>query len=415
MASRLYPLNNNKSFAFPPTPNNNLLLSGEKILDATLISQNSSGSRFISIPAGTYNVYSTSNISLSIGNGIELTKTYSIPANKLTPINISSTESEVNNIEVSTSNNIASINFNAVMPVAQSAWGKIAYGNGAFVALSRQNGSTRAAYSTDGITWSLRTVTASSTYTELRFINDSFWALSNVGGVYVSTNGTTWTARATTGSGVTSPAYLNYANGRYILGGTGTAVGFSTNGITWTTNTANIQVLSPIYVNKKYYGLTADTTSAFAYSTDAITWTPVTPGFSNPLNVNTSVAYGMGRFVVIATTSAWSSTDGITWASTTLPAGLTYTHCAYGNNLFVASPNTSAGALTTCAYSTDGLVWNTLTMPLSGVTGWGVVSYARNTFFIPLNTNTTNIVSIKGADLTAPISFAMYNGSGGTY
>ena len=90
-----------------------------------------------------------------------------------------------------------------------------------------------------------------------------------------------------------------------------------------------------------------------------------------------SVAYGGGRFVAVSDGSsdiAATSTDGVTWTQTTLPATAYWNSVTYGNGKFVA---TASGV--NSAYSEDGITWALATI-LSESGSWDSVAYGGGRF-----------------------------------
>jgi hypothetical protein len=141
------------------------------------------------------------------------------------------------------------------------------------------NGSTTGASSTDGITWTLRTLSTTGSWRSVTYGNGTFVAVS-----YGSTTGAS-----------------------------------STDGITWVTRTlpASANWKSITYGNGTFVAVAQSTTTG-ASSTDGITWVTRTLPSSGYWS---SVAYGNGIFVAVAyaSTKTASSTDGITWTLRTLP------------------------------------------------------------------------------------------------
>lgn len=92
-----------------------------------------------------------------------------------------------------------------------------------------------------------------------------------------------------------------------------------------------------------------------------------------------SIAYGNGVFVAIATstTSAATSTDGITWTARTLPSAATWAAVTFGNGVFVAVGGSGA-ASTVAATSPDGITWTARTLPTS--VQWAAVTYGNGLF-----------------------------------
>lgn len=102
-----------------------------------------------------------------------------------------------------------------------------------------------------------------------------------------------------------------------------------------------------------------------AYSTDqGLTWTSTTL----PHTLNYSLIYAANRFVSVTNAgnvTAYSS-DGVSWSSGSLPTTQAWLGIAYGNGIFVTVGSTSAGAATNLyATSTDGITWTSRTFPSS--------------------------------------------------
>ena len=147
----------------------------------------------------------------------------------------------------------------ASLPSSES-WRSVCFGNGKFVAVAA--GSTKAAYSTDGITWTAATLPSSESWRSVCFGNGKFVAVAaGSNAVAYSADGTTWTA-------VTLPSTASW--------------------------------YSVCYGNGKFVAVAYNGTKA-AYSTDGITWTAATLPSSATLG---SVCYGNGKFVAVAITSA---------------------------------------------------------------------------------------------------------------
>ena len=80
--------------------------------------------------------------------------------------------------------------------VPNGEWRGIAYGNGIFVSTAGGSATTNAVSSPDGATWTARTMPTSSTWNYVAFSNNVFVAVGfNSNAAATSTNGTTWTAR----------------------------------------------------------------------------------------------------------------------------------------------------------------------------------------------------------------------------
>lgn len=118
----------------------------------------------------------------------------------------------------------------------------------------------------------------------------------------------------------------------------------------------------------------ANNTDIAVYSTDGITWAQTTL----PVSANWySVCYGNGKFVAVARNSdvAAYSTDGINWTQTTMPVSKYWNFCCYGDGKFVAISSSNSAV---AAYSTDGVNWTQTAMPASA--RWSSVCYGDGKF-----------------------------------
>jgi len=246
---------------------------------------------------------------------------------------------------------------------------------------------TDAIYSTDGITWTARTLPSAQTWTAITYGSNLFVATSQSTTAASSTDGLTWTLRT-----ITASQYWNsvaYGGGKYVAvsgadGSLSQNSAYSTNGITWTSanmptdlNSNGNPWYSVTYGNGKFVAVsgtynfiyfgpptftptpTQQQSNFGAYSTDGITWSSMSLPTSTDWR---SLAFGNGVFVAVpydGSTTAASSTDGITWTTRTLSTADSYFTVAYGNGIFVATANTNA------VTSTNGITWTTRTLPAS--------------------------------------------------
>ncbi len=188
-----------------------------------------------------------------------------------------------------------------------------------------------------------------------------------------STDGITWTQR-------TLPVAQNWqtcaGNGAGVVVALGVVTGQETgtvgarsvdNGATWTQITVpnagwnNIIYANGVWVATSGYNAGASTIAAT--SPDGITWTQRT--LPNSV-VWEGLAYGNGVFVVVSSTAGTStiaatSPDGITWTARILPVGSAWRGVTFGNGIFLTVANT-----TVAATSTDGITWTQRTLPNSG-------------------------------------------------
>jgi len=114
----------------------------------------------------------------------------------------------------------------------QSGYNALSFGGGRFVALKANT--NLAAYSIDGETWTETTLPVSLNWVELAYGNGVFASIvaySDVG-IY-STDGITWYT-STTPSSSERWRGLEFANGRFLIGGMGSDIAESSDGINWT-------------------------------------------------------------------------------------------------------------------------------------------------------------------------------------
>jgi hypothetical protein len=115
----------------------------------------------------------------------------------------------------------------------------VEYYNGLFVAVGNSGILTT---STDGITWTARTAGVSTNALHDVTYQNSLWvavgagASGSTGGVTTSTDGITWTKRTTPASSATTLYNVNYANGYWLAVGNDSTVSgiYSTDATTWT-------------------------------------------------------------------------------------------------------------------------------------------------------------------------------------
>lgn len=123
-----------------------------------------------------------------------------------------------------TSNPLVALNWaNGTFPSAQ-AWTKISWGNGIWVAAVTN--STTYATSTDGISWTARTLPAligNNAYSRIHFSMGRFYFFSHTANVvYVSADGVNWTSYATgitAGSLVNATAYADNGLDKMLING----------------------------------------------------------------------------------------------------------------------------------------------------------------------------------------------------
>jgi hypothetical protein len=279
---------------------------------------------------------------------------------------------------------------------ASSNWIASAWGNNMFVAISNTAG-TVAASSPDGITWTARTLPTSANWRSVTYGNGLFVAIAGSSNTTVaasSPDGITWTARTLPSSSTWSS--ITWGNGLFVaVAENTTAAASSPDGITWTARTmpSSSDWFSVTFGNGLYVAVAYASTIA-ATSTNGTTWTSRTL----PSSANwDSVVWGNGLFVAVSginTTVAASSPDGITWTARTMPSSASWTSIAFGNGLFFAiAAGTSPAA--TSAYSYDGISWTTKATAANVV--YNSITFGAGTFI--------TVASGGTAAASAPLSY----------
>ena len=268
-------------------------------------------------------------------------------------------------------------------------WQSVTFGNGTFVAVST-NGTNRVMTSSDGISWTARSVPA-STWTSVTYGNGVFVAVAGFGTdrIMTSPNGVTWTPR---GSSTDGWAGITFGNGTFVAVGMGPTnyVMTSTDGITWTnrsipTSSSGAQWQSVTWGNNKFVAISGTGfNDRVMTSADGATWS-----YAQAIhNGNwSSIAYGNNTFVATATSFGsgsgyvMTSSDGITWTPRTAAAAVGWNAVVYGGDKFVAVSSSGSNRVMT---STDGITWAAHTAADSS--GWSSVTYGDG-LYVAIATN----------------------------
>ena len=246
----------------------------------------------------------------------------------------------------------------AVTAPNSNTWYDVEYGGGVFVAMGGGNSdSNRAAWSTDGINWTLTDLTN----------EDSFTASDSPFICYGGTNNT---------------------DKRFVaVGRLGTnRVRYSTNGKTWSSavGSTNSSWYGVCFGLNRWVAVASSGTNRVMYTTDATdfsSWTEVAAAEDNSWR---SIAYGNGKFVAVAndgTNRLMYSTDATSWSNSGV-SGFDNTNnwkwIKFGGGYFIAG---GSGGTNKNMYSTDGLSWSAITTSGAGnYTGGADYSYDASTF-----------------------------------
>lgn len=206
---------------------------------------------------------------------------------------------------------------------------------------------------TNGPTTSYRAVASAPSGTE-QFVA----ATTTTNAIQTSTDGITWTTRTVTGTW-NGAAAGNSETNKYVLAGAARRYARSTDGVTWTTAsllspfTDTDELVDALYDTDTYV-LVSSNNGYAAYSTDGTTWSTATPPTQAGATVGGTFNGATQRFWLGGASGyTRSSTDGITWvARTPGVAQTTYAIGGGGGKLFASYGNAST------VQSTDGTTWS---------------------------------------------------------
>ena len=171
-------------------------------------------------------------------------------------------------------------------------WQDVCYGKDKFVAVSMVSSIAPAAYSSDGITWTV----ISDVYggESICYGKDKFVIVSDQNNIYYSLDGISWVGCDSTAAGARK---VCYGKDKFIaLHDTGVYF-YSSDGITWTKGVIPKRGWYSVCYGKDKFVTLAYNTNVFAYSLDGITWTEGTLPASKYWR---SVCYGKDKFVMAA-------------------------------------------------------------------------------------------------------------------
>ena len=277
----------------------------------------------------------------------------------------------------------ANANWTAGNPFTASHYAGIAHGAGTFVAVGGTGGDGGAQTSTNGNTWTSRTITtpASGTFSAVRYGAGRFVAINTDGYTAVSINGIIWTEGGNMPSASGTWTSLAWGNGRFVA---------------------------------------ISTVGEYAISYDfGANWFTVGNTLNNISTTGwTRVAYGQGMFLAVCdgASSCAISADGVTWTEELLSGTASWSTPIFGNPnsvptwvILTSDANTTANKIKTGAkaigrcYAEDGtLIATTLLEPGSGYPVGSIVSVtAPNTIELDSTDNmyVGQPITFEGTDL----------------
>ena len=286
-------------------------------------------------------------------------------------------------------------------------------------------GSTKAAYTVASnlsvaTAWSSSTGNLpSGTYQAAVFGNGVYVAVGGTASATSSTDGQTWSTRTIPTLGAGSYAAIAYGNGYFIaIQTSGVSTARSANGISWAAG-GNLPTsttwTSIAYGNGRFVAIASGGRNA-AYSIDqGANW------IASPIGLPSSqtwskVIYGQGVFLAVAqgTTVCATSPDGVIWTVRAMPGSSTnWLGGAFGNpshnGLFVAVSNTSgtvgasiktgATAIARAKVATESITEIRMLEPGSGYPKGTVTATTTSTNVISVDT-TENLVDSQPVEFT---------------
>ena len=238
--------------------------------------------------------------------------------------------------------------------------------------------------STDGTTWSLRTLPAANNIFGFQYLNGLYVALGSLGAVFTSPDTLTWTPRNSgivvrdTGTGLID---LVLGNGRIVAVGIGGLTSTSTDAVNWTPGTIGVtEDLSGVaFAFGRFHAVSSVSGRVFS-STDGITWTSTLTATSGL----GGIAAGPDRLIGVGSSGVTLlSTDGTTWTPGSVTPSANLLGVNFINNQFVAVG--TGGAIRT---SPDGLTWTARSSSGNG-SNLQNAAFGNGAYVVPGSASTT--------------------------
>lgn len=265
------------------------------------------------------------------------------------------------------SGNLTDFTWTARTLSVAGGWAAAASDGGSGFVATNDGNNTNATYSTDnGVTWTTSTLPSTGTWYGLAW-NGSVYACVryNSSAVATSPTGATWTSR--TGHSQQWYEKCTQWNGSVFCclpyGQDSTQT--SSNGTTWTLNSNVLPSSNENWsrlatkgstFHASYYALP---TGGAGTSTDGATWTTRTM----PTSSFGAITGNSSKFVALSdgTSDVYTSSDGITWSSSSITAAARWFALSYNGTNWVAARYSSGGS-SSAATSPDGITWTARTL-----------------------------------------------------
>ncbi len=217
--------------------------------------------------------------------------------------------------------------------------------------------------SPDGKTWTPRPLNLpapnSFSFNAIAWSGSMWVAVGTGGAIVYSSDGITWTQAASIGINPTLDA-VTWTGTQFVAGGTGGALVTSSDGINWTVQPAPVSATTDIIglasTNKLIVAVanseTSPATTSILTSSDGITWTTVQPSLGFVPN---SIGYVGTHWIAVGDYYSMTSPDGTTWTTSPVLNGMLYSVVNNGTEYVATGMDVNGvGAEYT---SSDGLNW----------------------------------------------------------
>jgi len=217
-----------------------------------------------------------------------------------------------------------------------NTWRSICWAGGTinlFVAVS-EDGTNRVMTSPDGTTWTVQTAASASAWKSVAYSEDldMLCAVGSSNVIMTSTNATSWTSQTGPASSKNwnSVVWASGAIQKFVAiasgaGGSNDEM-YSSNGTSWTQQTVGAG-LGYSWVHIAYSVdldmllVVGGNTGVYNRSTNATSWTEVTSGVGSNAFQGSAWSEDLALWCMVANGSLYTSPDGSTWTSRTVPSG----------------------------------------------------------------------------------------------